>query len=330
MNRQRQTKVSTCVLLLGAMALTACSGDPEPATGSGTEEQFSTSIGVPGRTMTFAPEYLALDKGFFADEGVDVEIKAVTSANAVAAAINGDVPYVAALGSGIRAVVSGADLVAIASVNNVIPMRLIADSQYSSLEDLAGTVIGAGNTGSSTHLFALDLLAEHGVAEDEATFLSCMDEACLQSLLAGSLSAAVLQQPYAAMALDEGAVALTDVEEFYPEHGNGLLVSRQYLEDNREETVRVVAALNRAVEYLKDPANREENIAYFVDTFELSPELAEASFDDLVISLRDDASIDADGLQAQGSAYAESLDDGSTFDVTRSADTTVFDEATQD
>ncbi len=328
MTRQ-QVNVATCSLLLGALVLSACGGESDAASDGATESRMSTSIGVPGRTMTFAPQYLALDKGFFADEGVDVEITAVTSANAVAAAINGDVPYVAALGSGIRAVVSGADLVAVASVNDVIPMRLIADAEHASIADLDGATIGAGNTGSSTHLFALELLAAEGIGEQDATFINCMDETCLQSLRSGSLDATVLQQPYAAMALQAGAVALTDVDEFYPEHGNGLLVSRAYLEENREEVVRVVAALNRAVQYLKDPDNREENLEYFVDTFELTPELAEAAFDDLILSLRDDASIDADGLQAQGERYAETSGTG-TFDVTRSADTTVFDEAMQD
>src|SRR5437763_104634 len=67
-------------------------------------------LAVPAKSLVFLPYYFGKEKGFFAAQGIDLDIAVVQPSTAVAAAVAGEVDYTAASGSSMGAALAGAPL----------------------------------------------------------------------------------------------------------------------------------------------------------------------------------------------------------------------------
>src|SRR5581483_4043962 len=95
-----------------------------------------TRIAVTNFNLSFLPLGVALQRGFFKDEGLDVEVIRMNTPNTVAAMVTGEVGYTMLFGSVIRAALRGMPLRAAASLLDSPIYALIARPEFKSLKDL--------------------------------------------------------------------------------------------------------------------------------------------------------------------------------------------------
>ena len=73
-------------------------------------------ISVTNPNMSFLPSAVALKKGFFKDEGLDVEIIRMNVPNIITALVTGDIGYTLIFGSVVRGALRGMPMRALASL----------------------------------------------------------------------------------------------------------------------------------------------------------------------------------------------------------------------
>src|SRR5689334_21205367 len=91
-------------------------------------------IGVVSRSTLDMPYYVARDRGFFRDEGLDAEIVLVRSSLSVQALLGGSIDFATATGTAVNAVVSGADVRVVFAMTDRPAFDLIAHPSIARFE----------------------------------------------------------------------------------------------------------------------------------------------------------------------------------------------------
>jgi len=111
----------------------------------------STKITV-GRTTGASgfhiPSYVAMDKGFFAKEGLDAEFAAMTGKALVTAGMSKQIQFVPIPGGGSVAMLKGAPIVFVVGQSTISLWTIVTTKEIKRVEDLKGKTIGLGRPGS--------------------------------------------------------------------------------------------------------------------------------------------------------------------------------------
>lgn len=218
-------------------------------------------LGLNTPFATIAPVWVAKDEGFFARQGLDVELVSITGAERlVAAVIAGELPLTMLAATAlVNSVVGGSDLVFVASNSNQLRTWLYARPEYASVPELRGKKLAiTGRAGIIRR--ATDLAFEHhGMdAERDATLVSVGNlQDSTTALLAGAVDAAMLQAPGTFLAEDAGMRLLVDTTDYhYPLISSGLAGSRAWIARNEELTRRTLMALAEGLAFARQERAR--------------------------------------------------------------------------
>jgi len=193
MRRSRVT--ATAAGLVAALALAGCSGGDSDSS-AGSEESSSTAgdltpVKLQLQWLTqaqFSGYYAALDQGYYADAGLDVEILPsggdIVPQDALA---NGEVDYaVAWVPKVLGSIEQGAELTNVAQIfeRSATLQVAFADSGIDSVADLEGKTIGSWGYGNEWELFA-------GLNKADVTDFQIVQQAFdMNAFLAGDIDAA--------------------------------------------------------------------------------------------------------------------------------------------
>ena len=95
-------------------------------------------ISVTNPNMSFLPSEVALRKGFFKDEGLEVEIIRMNVPNILTALVTGDVGYTLIFGSVVRGALRGMPMRALASLLYGSTHALVAKPEYNRAKSSRG------------------------------------------------------------------------------------------------------------------------------------------------------------------------------------------------
>ena len=127
-------------LLVFLLASVFSWGVPALVDGAAAAERIV--IGTPSRGLFEFPAVVAIRKGFFKDEGLEADKVQMQPAIAVKALISGDIDYLLAWGSAIRAAVTGVPIKAVVGMASRPLHVLIARPDIKTPKDLKGKIIG--------------------------------------------------------------------------------------------------------------------------------------------------------------------------------------------
>lgn len=223
------------------------------------------AIGEVAPIATSWPSFVAVEKGFYKREGVDPQITYVGNvANTVQQMVGGSFDIaVSTFDTGLRAIGAGANAVLIAGVVTKYPYSIMTAKNVDRLADLKGKRIVLP--------FQKDLLTivwnrwvrEQGMQPNEID--QVYDGATpnrFAALVGGTVQAALLGQPFDFRAGDQGFKKLLDIGAYAKEYGFITLISRpDWLKANPEAARGYLRALSDAIDWIYDPANRDEAIA---------------------------------------------------------------------
>ena len=202
--------ITAAVILLGILVSGA-------APGRAAEK---VTVGVGGTAlMVYLPTMLAKSKGFFAEEGLDVEILDIKGggSQAVSALIGGSVDFSAnAIDHAIKAKVQKKDLIAVHSHVRLPVMGVVVANKYKgeikSLADLKGRPIGVTSPGSQTHMVLGYLLAKSGVKADDVKIIGAGGSTMPLAIEKDSVHAGMMVDPFFTAFLKQGkGYALVDM-----------------------------------------------------------------------------------------------------------------------
>lgn len=234
-SRSRLTGLAGAASAL-ALTLAACGGgaaedqgDGGAAAGDGGGEPQEVTVGIV-QLPIFAPIYVAEAKGYFEDEGLDVNLENVKSGqDAIPLAASGQIDVVAAgFAAGFfSAIDTGLEVTVVGSMGVtgpegedpasalVVSKELHDSGEITELADLKDRKIGVLGGGGATGAFFTSLaLEEAGLGTDDVEFVNLANADMPAGLQTGGIDAAFLSAPFWNNTVDdEVAVKLWQAEE---------------------------------------------------------------------------------------------------------------------
>ncbi|MGH7926737.1 MAG: ABC transporter substrate-binding protein, partial [Candidatus Binatia bacterium] len=205
------------------------------------------------------PFKVAQVKGFYREEGLDVEAILIRGAVGMQALLGGSVDYTSASGSTIAAGVRGlpVKLVFIASAKP--QFELMSQPQIKSVQDLKGKIVGISSRGGSNDLIMQLILQKNGLApnKDVTTIIVGGQEDSALALRTGRIAASLLTPPRNFMLQREGFNRLAysgDYMSTYPNGGIG--VTDEKIKNNPAEVLAFVKGSLKALQFSRQ--NRAE------------------------------------------------------------------------
>jgi NitT/TauT family transport system substrate-binding protein len=210
--------------------------------------RFSTT----GISISELPFKVAQVKGFWREEGLDVEVILIRGAVGMQALLGGSVDYTSASGSTIAAAVRGLP-VKLAFISSAKPMfELVSQPQLKSLQDLKGKVVGISSRGGSNDLMMQLILQKNGMVpnKDVTTIIVGAQEETVIALRAGRIAAALLTPPRNFMLQRDGFNRLAYASDYLPTYGNGGIgVTDEKIKTNPAEVQALVKGTVKGLQY---------------------------------------------------------------------------------
>ncbi len=272
--------------LFTALAFAGCGGDKAPA--AGKETPVKVSLGML-RLTSSAPLFLAMDKGYFQEEGIEIEPQWFDAAQPIAVATASSKVDVGATGitAGLyNMAAKGQKLCIVADKGReeagYPSSALLANAdQYAagltSIEALRGKRVGITQKGSTYEYMTGRLLESKGLSLDDVSLVPLGKlSAVMAALQSGQIDACILNEPNVTKAETDGyGRIITEVGDVIPYQTSAVFYSPDFAK-NENAGVRFMTAYRRACQDYydaaiekKDPARLDEVvkiIAKYVQT----------------------------------------------------------------
>ena len=281
-------RVSALVLILALFVLMLAACAPVAPAQSGAAESVVPAL-TPIRMGTqpwigYGPWWIAAEKGFFADQGLDVSfIDFVTDSevNAAFAANQMDVANLATH-TAMKLFANGVDLqVVLLEDASYAADAMIAGAGVATVADLKGKSV-AYEEGATSDLLLHAALQANGMSLDDINPVPMPASDAGAALIAGQVDAAVTYEPYiaAALAQDAGLALIYSGADNPGLISDVLAVHSPFGEENAEAMRSLMAAWNLAVEYLR--ANPDDGRAIIAAAVGSTAEELATAFDGVV------------------------------------------------
>ncbi len=275
MNPANRPARVTSLLIGAAFVLAACSG-----TGASGSTSPSKAPGPPLKIaqtvwVGYGPLYLAKAKGFFAQEGVDVELVQQQDFRQQFVALAADKV------DGIANVVDATISYRVPGVNYKIVVAMddslggdgiAASNSIKTIADLKGKKV-AYETGATAQFFLNVQLHKAGMTEKDITHVDMLGSDAGAALLAGQVDAAVTYEPYLSQLRTSATThVLLDTSTAPGLIIDVLLFSQKVIDQRPDDIKAVVRAYYKALDYLKqNPDDAVKIMAAGVGGFLVNP-----------------------------------------------------------
>lgn len=246
-------KILSAVLALTMMVSMCACGDSKDSGNKESESMPEVTLGTTSwpTNMFF---YLAEEKGFFEENGVDVTIQDFSSTTeSTNAFVGGQLDFCTfASSETISPFMQGGEFSIVLETDKSNGCEgLVATSDIKSIADLKGKTV-ATQLYSVDHMFLLTLLDENGMTESDINIVDMSIQESGNAFIAGQCDAACIWDPYFSQAKDAGGTELFSSADDPDLITDVLAASKSLCEDNPEAVTAVVKSFFQAVEYWKE------------------------------------------------------------------------------
>ena len=260
-------------------------------------------ISIPGPTLSYVPLYYGQEKGFFAQEGLDLQVLVVRGIVGVSSLMSGEIDVTCHAGSGFSAALRGVPVKVISVTRDRPIHELIVGAAINQPAEMKGKSIAVGSLDGTAAIMTRRILQAKGLdAQKDVSFLSMDTPARLQSLLSGRVAGAMMTPPAVYLALDQGYKVFGRGRDYMRYLQTGVVSSDANIKQKRERLVRFLRAWNRGLKaYQEQP---EIMIPYVQKRLGVKDaQLARRMYDD-------DAPFVLDGGRLSGDAMKEIVEIG--------------------
>ena len=274
--------------LFGALLL--CAAIAACAANAQAQALKKINDGQVSRTAPNWPSFIAIERGFFRRQGVELETSYVGNvANTVQQLVGGSFDVASStFDTAIRAIGNGGNAVMVGGMVTKYPYSIMTAPNIATVADLKGKRIILPFPKDLLTIVWNRWVTEKGMKpEDIEQVYAGATPNRLAALSSGTVQAALLTQPFDFRAAAEGYRKLIDIGAYGKEYGFLTILARpQWLRDNPEAARGFLRALSDAVDWLYEPANRAEAIAILARDTKLDPAIAEQTYNHYVNELQ--------------------------------------------
>jgi NitT/TauT family transport system substrate-binding protein len=260
------------------------------------------------------PYYFGKDKGFFAAEQIEPQLIMMAPPTAIAAMVAGELDFSSTTGAATSAIMRGLPLRRIFYVQQDPVHVLLAQPEIKSVQDLVGKTVGVTALTDAVGMSANVILRAHGIEAGRVTLLAMqVTDNAIQSLLTKRVAATLLAPPYVQELEAKGYIKLAEARTYAPLSFIGLVSASETVKKSPQKVYGMVAALHRTMNYILNPANRNEVVQYVSTYHKLDLTLAEKAFAAQMIGYSKDGTKPRAAVEKEIEIYRESLKVAKTF-----------------
>jgi NitT/TauT family transport system substrate-binding protein len=253
--------------------------------GSAAEAAEKVVVGLTGPPTAMGwPFEIAVEKGFFAAEGITIDrVAAPSSAAVVLQATAGaiDITVQGAFVDVIRAIEKGAPLAIVRIMVQTPPYELLAKPSIKSLKELKSKTISIGGQKDVTHVYLNRMLEPNGLRDSDVDLVYAgASSARFTALETGAVDAAMLTSPFNFKAADDGFPVVGRTADYITDlPQGGTTVNRNWAARHADTLRRFLVAFNKGFDWFQDRSNRDEAISIMAVASKQKPEEVAKSYE---------------------------------------------------
>lgn len=291
------TVVTVVMALVIGISVGGCQQKP------GKPEQFEkVSIGISNQSLLSSLVIIAKEKDYFLEEGIDVELRGYVAGKFALEGLFKDEIDVSTVAD-MPIVTNSFDRNDFAIFGTILDSAQHAkvltrkDTAINSPQDLIGKKI-ATTTGTTTHFFMVTFFAMNNLDLESVEIFDTKPAETVKMLINGEVDAIFTWEPNVLNAqkiLGDNALLLPS--DIGHDATFNLVSKKDFIENNQEQIKKLLRALGKAEEFVKD--NREESVDIIASRLKLDGEDIDKLWDDynfrltlsqsLIMTLEDEA-----------------------------------------
>ena len=274
------------------------------------QEKIKLRVSSATKTLGYGPLWIAANMGFFARQGLDVDLVVIRASDVGIQALAGGSLEIAgsAADAPVAAIEKGLDLVLIGGIINGLTQSIMAAKRFKTYNDLRGATFGAISLTSGVTFALRQVLKVKGLEypRDYKLLVIGGSPQTYAALSAGQIDAAALSLPLNYAAEEQG---FNDIGRFVDVIPNYQLaafsVKRSWAEKHKPVLIRFMKSM--ALTYRWIHQNREPAVEFLAREMKLRPEHARRGWEFYTASRmwHPDGDINVEGLQVVAQLYAE-------------------------
>jgi NitT/TauT family transport system substrate-binding protein len=247
-------------------------------------EAARVRVAIPSMTHAVLAFSTSRDKGYYRDEGLEVELILMSAPIASRALVSGDVEAATVGGAGLPPVLSGAPLRFVFTTYNRPMFWLFGKSELRSVKELKGKKVGVSGIGSGPDSLLRETLRRNGLEGGrDVTILSLgVMPTIYGGLQSGIVDAAMLSPPFTFRAEENGfreLIAFT--KQDLVELQGSILVREAFLQADPATVEKFIRATYKGFLYIKQ--NRAGTIPILGRYLQVKEDLAAKAYDQVVL-----------------------------------------------
>jgi NitT/TauT family transport system substrate-binding protein len=294
--------IRVTVVLMAIVALvvvTAC----QPAA---PKSVTPVKVAFSAKDAHYGPYLVAIEKGYFAEEGIDFQILETSGNVGIAAVLAGDAEFTTSAGSALSAILKGGEMKIIFSLMDR-PNYEVWSSQpdIKTLNDLSGKAVGIIGRGDSMEISARLVLAAAGLDPNGVAYTAMgPGNARLAAIQSGAVAAAVLSLTDVEKLRQDGPKGhlLVDVGRDVRMLFNGLAVSDRFMKEKPDVVAGFLRATVKGREFFKQ--HKDESLEIVGKYNGQSREINEPVYQSVLAGMTDDGTLSADVQRADATVRA--------------------------
>jgi NitT/TauT family transport system substrate-binding protein len=231
------------------------------------------------------PFRIAQTKGFYRDEGLDVEVIFIRGAVGMQALLGGSVDFTSASGSTIAAAVRGIPVKLVFTASAKPQFDMVALKEIRSIAELKGKFVGISSRGGAVDLLTQLMVQKHGLTpnKDVTSLVVGGQEDTVLALRTGRIAAALLTPPRPLMLAREGFNRIGYSGDYMPTYpSGGIGVTDDTIKNKPNELYAFVKASVRGLQFARQ--NRAEGKKILTDYFAIKDAALADQFFELYLS----------------------------------------------
>jgi NitT/TauT family transport system substrate-binding protein len=307
--RNQSMKLVVVALIAIGLITTGCGSSsknnentPATNTSSAVKSQPKIRLGLPSTNVSYLPFYVAEKKELFKKYNLEVESTTVQGGViALRGLQTGDFQIISSLPeSVITGVAEGANVKLIGTLDDHSMYSIFVTSDIKSSNDLKGKVAATNRPGNGTDIQLRWWLNKNGLLPDKDIRIVEAGENSgrLQALITGQAQVTILSQPTDLKAEAVGMKRLALMRDDLKTYNHNMIVANgDFLKKQPEAARAFMAAEAEAVEYIKNPANKDEIVQLLMEKLEMKKEEATKSIDFVLPGLANKGKMNLEGVK---------------------------------
>lgn len=250
-------------------------------------------VAIPAFTITAASCLMPQDKGYWKEEGLNVEVILIRAAPSILALAAGEVEFVCVGGGALLGILQGLPLRMLFTPFSRPLYAIYARPDIKSFQNLERKKIGVSSLGSGPDSLLRDLLKKRMADEGKSVTILAVGGGSERyiALKTGNVDAAILAPPFTLMAHDD---SFREIFSFmrgqeYADVTNATVGREELVRSNPETVERFIRGQMKALLFMR--RNKEQSASLLARRLKITQEVAARSYGEVLPSLTDDGTI---------------------------------------